>query len=200
VLFGKLRSEVVFPMHQEDTRVSMSDQHGTPHVSPRWSFYAILAAIVFLCVGILLLLGSSGAALLILASGLGLVLTGRNRERAGRSDQHGAPRFSPQWVLQAVLVAALVFGGGILLLGLPGAVFLEVANSLGLLGKLPPDAAWPLAILITFVGAVMIVPVSLVLRYRRPDIAGWAHVWRTALLTLAGTFIFTILVAYFAAG
>ncbi len=177
----------------------MSDQHGTPHVSPRWSFSAILAAIVFLCAGILLLLGSSGAVLLILASGLGLVLIGRKRERAGRSDQDGAPRLSPQWILQAVLAAALVFAVGILLLGLPGAAFLEVADRLGLLGQLPPDAAWPLAILITFVGAVMIVPVSLLLRSRRPGITGWDHLWCTALLTSAGTFLVTVLIGYLAA-
>src|SRR4051794_18364957 len=59
-------------------------------------------------------------------------LIGRKRERAGRSDQDGAPRLSPQWILQAVLAAALVFAVGILLLGLPGAAFLEVADRLGL--------------------------------------------------------------------
>jgi uncharacterized membrane protein len=52
----------------------MSDQHGTPHGSPRWSFYAILAAVALVSVGILLLFGVTGAVLVILASGLGLVL------------------------------------------------------------------------------------------------------------------------------
>ncbi len=114
------------------------------------------------------------------------------------SDQHGAARSSPQWrqwVVQANLAAVVVLGLGILLLGLPGAVFLEVAHGLGLLGKLPPDAAWPLALLITFACAVMIVPVSLALRYRRADITGWGHMWRTAFLTFAGTLILTVLIS-----
>jgi hypothetical protein len=173
----------------------MNDQNRAPCFSPRWVLQAILAVIVFLSIGILLLLGLPGAVFLILASGLGLFLIRRKGKRAGMSNQHGAPHFLPQWVLQALLAAALVFGAGILLLGLPGAVFLEVADALGLLGKLPPDSAWPLAILITFVGAVLIVPMSLVLRYSRPEIAGWAHMGCTALLTLAGTFIVTVLIS-----
>lgn len=115
------------------------------------------------------------------------------------NDQHGATRLSPQQVQRAFLAAALVFGAGHLLLGLPGGVFLEAANRLGLLGRLQSDAVWPLAILITWVGAALIVPISLALHHWRPSITGWAHIWRTALLTLAGTFVFTVVIGYFAA-
>jgi hypothetical protein len=95
-----------------------------------------------------------------------------------------------QGLLKALVSAGAVLGVGMLLLGLPGAAVLEIVDGLGLARKLEPDAVWPLAICITFAGAALIVPASLALRYKRPHITGWAHVWRTALLTLAATFLF----------
>jgi hypothetical protein len=106
-----------------------------------------------------------------------------------------APPPSSQWFLKAAIAAVLVFGAGMLLLGLPGAMVLEFVEGLGLARKLPPDSVWPLAIYITFAGAVLIVPMSLALHYLQPRITGWGHVWRTALLALAGTFVFAWLVA-----
>ena len=101
-----------------------------------------------------------------------------------------ASRPPSQWLLKALASAGAVLGVGMLFLGLPGAAVLEVVEGLGLARKLEPDAVWPLAIYITFAGAALIVPASLALRYKRPHIIGWAHIWRTALLTLAGTFLF----------
>jgi hypothetical protein len=94
-----------------------------------------------------------------------------------------------------VLAATAALSAGILLLGLPGAVFLEIVDDLGLARKLAPDAVWPLAIVVTVVGAVLIAPLSLAVRHRWPSANGWGHVWRTALLTVAATFLFTLLVA-----
>jgi hypothetical protein len=100
-----------------------------------------------------------------------------------------------EWTVKAVIAAVVVGGVGLLLLGLPGAAVLEIIDSLGLAGKIASDAAWPLAIFITIAGASLIVPASLALRYWWPGITGWAHVWRTALLAGAGTFVFAALAA-----
>jgi hypothetical protein len=62
-----------------------------------------------------------------------------------------------------------------LTLGLPGTMFVEVLIPAG--RKLPPDSAWPLALLITQVGALIIVPVSLALRFAMPHAVGWHHAW-----------------------
>jgi hypothetical protein len=109
-------------------------------------------------------------------------------------------RFSPGHVLKAVLAAMVVCGAGMLLLGLPGAFVLELIGGLGLVGTLPPDAAWPLAIEITAAQAALIVPASLVLRYARPEISGWAHAWRAGLLAFAGTLLVAVLLARLAIG
>jgi hypothetical protein len=99
------------------------------------------------------------------------------------------------WTVKAVVAAIAVGGFGLVLLGLPGAAVLEIVDALGLAGEIAPDAAWPLAIFITVGGASLIIPASLALRYWWPGIAGWAHVWRTALLACAGTFVFAALAA-----
>src|SRR5215813_13047653 len=65
------------------------------------------------------------------------------------------------WIRSAFLAAAIVFGIGTLSLGLPGAMVLElIAGS-----RVSADDAWPLAIAITQVGALTIVPSSLALRF-----------------------------------
>src|SRR5215470_3107869 len=46
------------------------------------------------------------------------------------------------WIRRASLASGLVFGIGILTLGLPGAMFLEVISGSS---RLPPDGAWPAA-------------------------------------------------------
>jgi hypothetical protein len=101
-----------------------------------------------------------------------------------------ASRPLEQWLLKALISAGVVLGVGMLLLGLPGAAVLEIVEGLGLARKLHPDSVWPLAIYITFAGSALNVPANLALRYKQPHITGWAHVWRTALLALAGTFLF----------
>lgn len=70
-----------------------------------------------------------------------------------------------------------------------------MANNLGLV-HIPLDVGWPLALEITFDGAAMVVPVSLAVRYLRPDIVGWRHGLTTWLLTAIGTFIATLLVSW----
>jgi len=94
------------------------------------------------------------------------------------------------WIRSAWLAAIIVFGIGTLTLGLPGAIFLElVAGS----GRLPADSAWPLAIGITQVGSLVIVPSSLALRVLAPHARGWRHAGLTALVTVVTTFIFTMI-------
>src|SRR5262245_26096699 len=78
------------------------------------------------------------------------------------------------WITRACLAAAIGFGIGTVALGLPGAMFLGVVAASR---KLPADSAWPLAILITQVGAFLIVPSSLALRVVIPHAVGWRHVW-----------------------
>jgi hypothetical protein len=97
-----------------------------------------------------------------------------------------------EWIVKAVLAAGAAAGVGMGLLGLPGAIVLEFVSALGLARKLAPDSAWPLAILITIAGSFAVVPSSLALRWKRPDIAGWAHVWRAGLLTLAATLVIAV--------
>ncbi len=53
---------------------------------------------------------------------------------------------------QSVLAAGAVLAVGMLLLGLPGAVFLELVLALGLVRKPAPHSVWPLAIFITMAG------------------------------------------------
>ena len=96
------------------------------------------------------------------------------------------------WIRGACFAAGIVFAIGILTLGLPGTMFVEVLIPAG--RKLPPDSAWPLALLITQVGALIIVPVSLALRFAMPNAVGWHHAWVTALASIAATFLFTMAV------
>jgi hypothetical protein len=99
------------------------------------------------------------------------------------------------WLVKAILAAGAVLAVGQLSLAIPGLLFLTIVEDLGLARKLQPDSVWPLGILITFVGSAMIVPASLAVRHKRPDIVGWRHVGWTALVTVVGTFIFTVVVA-----
>ena len=87
------------------------------------------------------------------------------------------------------MAAGGVFSIGMVLLGLPGAMFVEAVGG----RDLPPDSAWPLSILVTQVGALLVVPSSLLLRFLMPGTVGWGHVGATALLALAATFVFAML-------
>jgi hypothetical protein len=103
------------------------------------------------------------------------------------------PEVSDQWrtwITRASLAAALVFGIGMLTLGLPGILFLEVLDL-----KHRPDTIWPLGVQITQIGALLILPVSLLLRFTLPHLTGWHHVWTAALLTIVATFLVAILLA-----
>ena len=51
------------------------------------------------------------------------------------------------WIRRACFAAGAIFAIGMLTLGLPGAMFVEVLIPAG--RELPPDSAWPLAILVT---------------------------------------------------
>jgi hypothetical protein len=103
------------------------------------------------------------------------------------SDQFWLP-----WILKAGVAAGVVFVIGISLLALPGGVFVEILIGLG--RKIPPDGAWPLAIIFTQVGSLLILPASLALRLIRPHVTGWQHLLATALLTFAATLLFAIVV------
>ena len=94
------------------------------------------------------------------------------------------------WIVKAVLAAGVVYVIGILTVGLPGAVFLGILDP-----KVHPDAAWPLAIRITQVGSLLIVPASLLLRVIKPEFAGFSHVLATAVLTFVATLIATMILA-----
>ena len=63
---------------------------------------------------------------------------------------------------------------------------------MGLGRKVPPDGAWPLAIEISAVGSLLIVPASLVVRLVRPSVAGWGHAWATAAVAFFATALFTL--------
>src|ERR1700675_3066612 len=86
------------------------------------------------------------------------------------------------WIWGACFAAGAVFAIGMLTLGLPGAMFVEVLTPAG--RKLPSDSAWPLALLVTQVGALIIVPVSLALRFAMPRAVGWHHAWVTTLVSI----------------
>jgi hypothetical protein len=60
--------------------------------------------------------------------------------------------------------------------------------------RLPADSAWPLAIGITQVGSLIIVPSSLALRLLAPRARGWQHAGLTAVLTIIATLLFTMIV------
>src|SRR5262245_11338896 len=96
------------------------------------------------------------------------------------------------WTIKASLAAAAAFSVGMLLVGLPGAMFLELVIPAG--RKLPPDSAWPLAIMITQVGTLLIVPASLALRFIRPNTAGASHALATAVLTMCATLFFAMFI------
>ena len=96
------------------------------------------------------------------------------------------------WIRNAVIAAGGAFAIGMLLLGLPGAVFVEFLTASG--RKLPPDSEWPLAIQTTAVAAFLIVPASLSLQLLLPTVAGWPHVLATAASTSIATLLFAMIV------
>lgn len=93
------------------------------------------------------------------------------------------------WLAKACLAAGCAFGLGMLTLGLPGVFFVELVLAFG--RKVPPDGVWPLAIEVTAVGSLLIVPASLVLRLARPNLAGWGHAGATAAIAFVATALFT---------
>ena len=95
------------------------------------------------------------------------------------------------WIGKAALAAGAVYVIGILTLGLPGMIFVSILDP----KKLPGDGAWPLAIMVTQGGSLLIVPASLLLRLIKPEFVGWTHVLATAVLTVVATLILTIVLA-----
>lgn len=100
------------------------------------------------------------------------------------SEQWGA------WIRNATIAAGAAFGIGMLLLGLPGMLLVEAVA--GRDGALAPDSVWPLSILVTFAGSLMIAPASLAMRLAVPSVASWAHAAATAAVTLLATLVFTM--------
>jgi hypothetical protein len=68
-------------------------------------------------------------------------------------------------VVVASITAACLMGLGLLLLGLPGAILLELPSWLGLTGSIEGDAAWPAAILVSIVWPVFI-PLGVIAKHR----------------------------------
>jgi hypothetical protein len=72
------------------------------------------------------------------------------------------------WLLKAVVAAVLVFGLGIfLLLGLPGAFFMELAEALRLTPHISGDVVWSIATFVTGVLGISVLPASL-MRWTAP--------------------------------
>jgi len=94
------------------------------------------------------------------------------------------------WIMKAGLAAGAAFGIGTLTMGLPGTVFVSLVNP-----NLHGDSVWPAAVIITQVGALLIVPASLALRLAMPNLAGWRHAQATALLAIVATLLFAIFVS-----
>jgi hypothetical protein len=94
------------------------------------------------------------------------------------------------WVAKACLAAGAVYALSMLTLGLPGAIFVELVMGLG--RNVPPDGAWPMAIEISMVGSLLIVPASLAVRLVRPGLAGWGHTLATAAVAFLATSLFTL--------
>lgn len=92
------------------------------------------------------------------------------------------------WFIRSFLAAVVVLGVGMFpFLGLLPVVFV---GPLAAICKAPlRDAAWPLGIGETFIAALLVIPVSLILRYLTPHIAGWRHVLCTALWVVAAIFV-----------
>lgn len=97
-------------------------------------------------------------------------------------------------VLKACIAGALTLVGGLLLLGIPGAIVLEGLAALGMIRKMTGDAAWPAAILVTVGGAAMVTVASLAMRSMRPALTGWRHALAAAALALFVTALVTALV------
>ncbi len=100
-----------------------------------------------------------------------------------------ADRWFP-WLAKACLAAGAVFVLGMVTLGLPGGFFVELVIGLG--RRVPPDGAWPMAIEISAVGSLLIVPASLAVRLLGPNLAGWGHAWATAAIAFAATALFAL--------
>ena len=99
------------------------------------------------------------------------------------------------WLLKAAVAAVLVFGLGIfLLLGLPGAFFMELAEALRLTPHITGDVVWPIAIFITGVLGISVLPASLALRWINPSWTGWRHAVGTAALSSIIALCYTIYV------
>jgi hypothetical protein len=99
------------------------------------------------------------------------------------------------WFLKAVVAAVLVLGLGIfLLLGLPGALFMELAEALRLTPRITGDVVWPIAIFVTGVLGISVLPASLALRWINQSWTGWHHAIGTAALSSIIALCYTIYV------
>ena len=102
----------------------------------------------------------------------------------------------PVWV--SLLIAAILMVGGLLLLGIPGAIIGALADPVvQLIGGLPGplldgDRAWPLAILLTLAVPPAIPAIVLAQRAWWPAMPGW----QLALLILGVLYLWTIVLMF----
>jgi hypothetical protein len=108
-------------------------------------------------------------------------------------------------LLWSVAIAvAVVLAGTMLLLGLPGALWLGIVGVLlrvlwlipGNAALLPPDGYWPFALILSLLWPVWI-PVGAVLSVRR---LGTSRTWITPAVIVAGSVVTTIALYALAAG
>ncbi len=102
----------------------------------------------------------------------------------------------PIWV--SLIIAAILMVGGLLLLGIPGAIIGALADPIvqlvrGLPGPLMDgDRAWPLAILLTLAVPPAIPVTVLAQRIWRPAMP----FWQLTLLALAVLYIWTVVLMF----
>jgi hypothetical protein len=101
-----------------------------------------------------------------------------------------SPRQWSIWAANACVAAGAAWGLTFLTLGLPGFVFVGLVTELG--RNVPPDGVWPMAIEISIMGSLLIVPASLAVRLVRPSLAGWGHTSATAAVAFVATALFSL--------
>ena len=75
--------------------------------------------------------------------------------------------FRKEFVIASIIAAALMFIG-LVLLGIPGAIFLEMPKWLGLVKGIEGDGAWPAAIFVSLMWPLFI-PLGVIAKYRIVD-------------------------------
>ncbi|MDF2630685.1 MAG: hypothetical protein K0R39_4516, partial [Symbiobacteriaceae bacterium] len=100
-----------------------------------------------------------------------------------------------------LLITALVIVGGLMVLGLPGAVLFTLSRPVlalfygrGFMERLPGDSAWPLAIGLTVLWPLGLWPLYLLVGRLLPELTGWGKVGAYAgLLYLWGALLSAVL-------